>query len=64
MKELYKEPKLRPLFERREELQKEINKLMEEYKAIGDILEENRILKEKLKQKTQPDYSSWDEVSK
>ena len=42
-----KDEKCRPLLERREELKAEINKLMREYKAIGDILEENIRLKEK-----------------
>lgn len=40
-----RDEKYRPLLKRREELKIEINKLIEEYKAIGDIILENIKLK-------------------
>lgn len=36
----------RPLFERREEIRLEVNKLMREYKALGDIITEHSKLKD------------------
>lgn len=53
---IYKDEKLKPLFERREEIRKECNKLMDEYQALEYILKENRRLKEeneKLKKITE-----------
>lgn len=45
----YKDENLRPLFERREEIRKTINKLNEEYKAIEYVIMENIRLKENQK---------------
>lgn len=46
MKPPLKNEMYRPLLERREELKNEINKLMREYKAIGDLINEHIRLKE------------------
>lgn len=54
-----KNEKHRALIERREELKEKINKLMREYKAIGDIMEENIKLQEenkKLKESREDEY--------
>lgn len=53
---VYKDEKLKPIFDRREEIRKECNKLMDEYQALEYILKENRRLKEeneKLKKKSE-----------
>lgn len=47
-----RDEKYRPLLERREELKNEINKLMREYTALGEILLENIKLK---REKEEPD---------
>ena len=55
----------RPLFERREEIRLEVNKLMREYKALEDIItehiklkdaEEKRLAKKAKKQREEEDY--------
>lgn len=46
MKPPLKNEMYRPLLERREELKNEINKLMCEYKAIGDLINDHIKLKE------------------
>jgi hypothetical protein len=43
--------KYRALLERREEIRIEVNKLMEEYKALGEIIIENTRLKEEENKK-------------
>lgn len=59
-----KDQKLEPIFKRREEIRLEINKLMEEYKALEYVLSKNRQLEEQLNNKQKPDYSSWDSIEK
>lgn len=46
-----KDPFIKPLLDRREEIKPTINKLEAEYEAIGKILIENHNLKNILKQK-------------
>lgn len=46
MKQLYKDPQLEPLFNRRTEIKEQVNKLMEEYKALEYVIKENIKLKE------------------
>ena len=45
-----KDPTVRALLNRREEILEQINKLQIEYSAIGNILQENHNLKNKLNQ--------------
>lgn len=57
---VYKDMNLEPIFKRREEIRLECNKLMEEYKALEYVLNQNKQLKEENERlKSLTDLERW-----
>ena len=59
-----KDQKLEPLFKRRQEIKDEVNKLMEEYSAIGYIIEKAMRAEEELKRLKASEREAGDEYDR